>query len=171
MAGALAVCCLNACVAHYTRVQQTPDDYRHLPAAANANWRYSAGGPVELQPVEKTLRRHDAIPLSYPSSGVNEHAGNLVQGEYLRSRLPGPKKLLVVLPIWGSSMYPSQKDVESGRLDQGAIFLPWCTQVDSVHMPLWRSRPAQRFQAVAVHSSPGNGKTPLTCCFISKRGV
>ena len=109
MAGALAVCCLNACVAHYNRVQQTPDDYRQLPAAANAGWHYSAGGPVELQPVEKTLRRHDVIPLSYPSSGVNGHAGNLVQGEYLRSRLPGPKKLLVVLPIWGSSMYPSQK--------------------------------------------------------------
>ena len=109
ISGALAVCCLSACVAHYTRDQQTVDDYRYAPRVVNPDWQYTAGGPVDLESAERTLRHHDVIPLSFASSGVNGHAHNRVDGLYLRSRLPGPKKLVIVLPIWGASRYPPQK--------------------------------------------------------------
>ena len=103
---ALALCCLNACVAHYTRDQRTADGYVYAPPVANDDWEYATNGPVELAPPSRTLRHHEAIPLSYASSGANGHAQNRVEGLYLRSRLPGAKKLLIVLPIWGSSRYP-----------------------------------------------------------------
>lgn len=109
VAGALVACSLSACVAHFTRGPLTQDGYRYVPPSPSPEWQYTAGGPVELHPVEKSLPWHDAIPLSYTSSGVNGHKENLVEGLYLRSRLPGRKKLLVVLPIWGSSRYPPQK--------------------------------------------------------------
>ena len=107
--GALALCCLNACVAHYTRDQRTDDGYVYTPPVASEEYEYSTNGPVELGPPLRTLRHHDAIPLSYASSGANGHARNRVEGLYLRSRVPGAKKLLIVLPIWGSSRYPPRK--------------------------------------------------------------
>ena len=106
---ALALCCLNGCVAHYTRDQRTDDGYVYTPPVANAELQYSTNGPVQLEPPTRTLRHHDAIPLSFASSGANGHALNRVEGLYLRSRLPGAKKLLIVLPIWGSSRYPPRK--------------------------------------------------------------
>ena len=45
--------------------------------------------------------------FSFPSYGDNAQEGNLVTGEYLESREPGKKKLVIVLPIWGSSDFPS----------------------------------------------------------------
>ena len=109
ISGALALGCLNACVAHYTRDQRTDDDYVYTPPVASVEYEYYANGPVDLGPPLRTLRHHDAIPLSYASSGTNGHAQNRVEGLYLRSRLPGAKKLLIVLPIWGSSRYPPRK--------------------------------------------------------------
>ena len=42
-------------------------------------------------------------------SGRNGHPQNLVEGQYFRSRSPGPKPLVVVMPIWGTSSYPPSK--------------------------------------------------------------
>ena len=109
ISGAIALCCLNACVAHYTRDQRTADGYAYTPPVTTAQWQYSTNGPVELEPSARTLRHHDVIPLSFASSGSNGHAQNRVEGLYLRSRLPGAKKLLIVLPIWGASRYPPRK--------------------------------------------------------------
>ncbi len=52
---------------------------------------------------------HDIFRIEYPSSGHNGHPQNIVEGLYLRSRDPGPKKLVVVMPIWGTSTYPPDK--------------------------------------------------------------
>ncbi|HZL92399.1 MAG TPA: hypothetical protein VFB99_02105, partial [Vicinamibacterales bacterium] len=66
--------------------------------------------PVTLSatPIEST-RHHDVLRLSYPSSGHNGHPDNLVEGQFYRSREPGAKKLVVVMPIWGTSDYPPEK--------------------------------------------------------------
>ena len=108
VAGALAACCLFACVAHYSRDQQPNGGYRYAPPVPDPAWQYTARGPVALSPIADSTRFHEVIPLSYASSGVNGHAHNRVEGQYLRSRQPGLKKVLIVLPIWGSSRYPSQ---------------------------------------------------------------
>ena len=109
VAGALAACCLCACVAHYSRDHQPNDGYRYAPPEPGPEWQYAARGPVSLASTRETTRFHDVIPLSFASSGVNGHSLNRVEGLYLRSRGPGRKKVLIVLPIWGSSRYPPQK--------------------------------------------------------------
>ena len=47
--------------------------------------------------------------LAFPSHGDNGQEGNLVTIQYYKSTLPGKKKLVIVLPIWGSYTYPSRK--------------------------------------------------------------
>jgi len=101
---------LSACVAHLSRDQQTNNGYEYRPpVSAYPALNYVAAGPVELRSPLETLEHHDVIPLSYFSSGTNGHAENQIEGLYLRSRLPGTKKLLIVLPIWGSHTYPPEK--------------------------------------------------------------
>ncbi|MFQ5761238.1 MAG: alpha/beta hydrolase [Acidiferrobacterales bacterium] len=51
--------------------------------------------------------------LSFPSLGDNGQPGNLVKALYYQSKLPGQKKLVIVLPIWGTSTYPSRKITKS----------------------------------------------------------
>ncbi|MFQ6022441.1 MAG: dienelactone hydrolase family protein [Acidiferrobacterales bacterium] len=51
--------------------------------------------------------------LSFPSIGENGQDGNLVTGLYYQSKLPGKKKLVIVLPIWGTHTYPSRKMTKS----------------------------------------------------------
>ena len=109
LTGAILLC-LGACVGHYRRDQQTVEGYEYEPPTAAApSLNYTVNGPVELGEPARQLRYHDAIPLSYGSSGSNGHARNRVEGLYLRSRLPGAKKLVIVLPIWGTSTYPPRK--------------------------------------------------------------
>ena len=45
--------------------------------------------------------------LSFPSIGDNGQIGNLVTVDYHRSRLPGKHPVVIVLPIWGRHVYPS----------------------------------------------------------------
>ena len=152
---ALVVCCQSACVAHYSRDQRTSDGYVYLPPVANPELQYSTNGPVRLDPPVRRLRHHDAIPLSYGSSGANGHAQNRVEGLYLRSRQPGPKKLVIVLPIWGSSRYPPQKIAHGyarhSRGDAHVIWLygepplfPWET--------LWSTPSEEEWVSVAENS-------------------
>jgi len=45
--------------------------------------------------------------LSFPSIGTNGQTDNLVTVDYHRSRLPGAHPVVIVLPIWGRHVYPS----------------------------------------------------------------
>jgi hypothetical protein len=47
--------------------------------------------------------------MEFRSSGRNGHPDNIVEGQYFRSREPGRKPLVVVMPIWGTSSYPPAK--------------------------------------------------------------
>ena len=119
--------CLGACVAHFRRDQQTGNDYQYSPPTVAATpLNYTVNGPVELGTSTKQLRYHDAIPLSFGSSGSNGHALNRVEGLYLRSRLPGAKKLVIVLPIWGTSTYPPRKVAHGyARHSKGDAHVLW----------------------------------------------
>lgn len=44
--------------------------------------------------------------LRFPSSGENGQEGNVVTARYYESIEPGPRPLVVVLPIWGGHTYP-----------------------------------------------------------------
>lgn len=68
--------------------------------------------PVTPQ-LEQTLRRqrghYRVWDLELPSIGDNAQPGNVVRARYFESDLPGPKRLILVLPIYGKSHYPSYK--------------------------------------------------------------
>jgi hypothetical protein len=69
----------------------------------------SSAVPVQISaPIEST-RQHEVVRLSFPSAGANGHPRSLVEGRYFRSLEPGAKKLVVVMPIWGTSSYPPSK--------------------------------------------------------------
>ena len=72
---------------------------------------YGTDNPVSIrfsEPMDRT-RTHDIMRFEYDSSGRNGHPQNIVEGLYFKSRDPGPKKLVVVMPIWGTSTYPPDK--------------------------------------------------------------
>lgn len=57
---------------------------------------------------EKILEteRYQSYFLSMPSSGPNGQNKNLATARYLKNKTIGQKKLIIILPIYGSSTYP-----------------------------------------------------------------
>ncbi len=45
--------------------------------------------------------------IRFPSSELNGQPDNLVDARYFRSNTPGPRPLLIVLPIWATHTFPS----------------------------------------------------------------
>ena len=101
---------LSGCVLHFHRNLQPPPAFEYTPPEkANTNFSCCASeSPVQLEPL-RTTRLHQVFHLSFRSTGTNGHPQNLVEGEYYRSLDPGPKRLVVVMPIWGTSTYPPSK--------------------------------------------------------------
>jgi hypothetical protein len=105
----LALAC-SGCVLHIHRDGPPPPAFTYTPLATAAEpFQVKEPHPVILgEPISHT-RHHDIVPLSFESSGHNGHPDNRVIGQYYRSRAPGRKKLVVVMPIWGTSTYPPRK--------------------------------------------------------------
>jgi dienelactone hydrolase len=57
--------------------------------------------------VEEEGARHTVRRLALPSMGENGQDGNLITSRYFQGTAPGPSALVIVLPIWGGSPYPS----------------------------------------------------------------
>lgn len=53
--------------------------------------------------------------LTIPSSGENGQEGDRIEALYYQSRSPGPRRMVIVLPIWGSYNYPSDTITDSIR--------------------------------------------------------
>ena len=101
----------SGCALHIHRNQAPPPGFQYTaPESVAPEFELTETHPVTLSatPIEST-RHHDVLRLSYPSSGHNGHPDNLVEGQFYRSREPGAKKLVVVMPIWGTSDYPPEK--------------------------------------------------------------
>jgi dienelactone hydrolase len=88
------------------------------PGAAEAARRSLPHPPTfeyQLPPpdVEQTAdpawrgRHHERVRIAFDSSGQNGQPGRQVSAEYYRSTAPGPRPVVVVLPLWGTSAYPS----------------------------------------------------------------
>lgn len=59
--------------------------------------------------------RYEIRRLSFPSIGGNGQIGNLVTVDYHRSKVPGAHPVVIVLPIWGRHVYPSNAIVRTLR--------------------------------------------------------
>lgn len=69
--------------------------------------------PSVQMDAEAGNKRYRVFHVSFPSVGDNGQDQNLVTALYYESKTPGKKKLVVVLPIWGTHTYPSRKITES----------------------------------------------------------
>ena len=105
----LALAC-TGCALHVHRNPEPAPGFRYEPAqAAAVPFEAFERTNVDLsEPFDET-RSHEIVRLSFRSSGRNGHPENLVEGQYFRSKAPGRKSLVVVMPIWGTSDYPPQK--------------------------------------------------------------
>lgn len=85
------------------------------PAQIDFGFDYEKSSIHPSNHVEQKLetKHYRVRSLSFPSLGDNGQRGNLVKALYYQSKLPGKKKLVIVLPIWGTSTYPSRKITKS----------------------------------------------------------
>ncbi len=100
---------LSACASH----TWAPCDCTSDAAQSNAGqdlFAYPAE-PIDAKNriVKDKKDDHDVRYLRFPSYGENGQPDNLVTGYYYRSKKPGAKPLVVVLPIWGTYRYPPEK--------------------------------------------------------------
>jgi hypothetical protein len=105
----LALAC-TGCALHVHRDPE-PSPGFHYEAAQPAAVPFDSFERTAVQlsePFDET-GSHEMVRLSFRSNGRNGHPENLVEGQYFRSKEPGPKGLVVVMPIWGTSDYPPQK--------------------------------------------------------------
>jgi hypothetical protein len=153
------------CALHVHRDYSPPPGFHYSPpTVADSHFQYRPQGDVQLSaPIEST-RTHDIVRISFPSTGHNGHPQNIVEGQYFRSKEPGPKKLVVVMPIWGTSDYPPAK-ISSGYArhagkDTQVIWIygtaplfPWhelsTVQTEEQFMAMARDS-AQRYQAAVT---------------------
>ena len=102
--------CVSGCVAHLHRAPATTSDYRYRPPETSAPPFTQAGPPeVELSDAVQSTRFHELVNLTFPSSGTHGGPDGVVEALYYRSLSPGPKKLVIVMPIWGTSDYPPSR--------------------------------------------------------------
>jgi hypothetical protein len=101
----------SGCVLHVHRNLPPPPGFSYTPPQTTApEFERGPASPVTLSPAPSdSTRNHDIYAISFRSTGHNGHPENLVEGQYFRARDAGAKKLVVVMPIWGTSDYPPAK--------------------------------------------------------------
>lgn len=113
---------LSACVS-FVHVPFEPDSRLFMPATLTTDplFAYERRAVradnhvlVELETPNYVVRE-----MSFPSVGDNGQDGDLVTARYYQSRKPGRKPLVIVLPIWGTHKYPSEKTSWSLRKRSG----------------------------------------------------
>jgi hypothetical protein len=108
LAAVLALAC-SGCALHLDRDPEPAPGFRYDDPVPAAPFDSFERAPVELSEPFDEMRTHELVRLSFRSSGRNGHPENLVEGQYFRSKDSGPKSLVVVMPIWGTSDYPPAK--------------------------------------------------------------
>ncbi len=103
------------CTSHTTTPLRTAADLAKVESgsagASDAPFQY-ARSPV---PFDNHNVGQGASPeyslrdLTIPSIGDNAQADGLITARYFRSELPGPRPLVIILPIFARHTYPSEK--------------------------------------------------------------
>lgn len=103
---------LPACTSHEHQAYSpsVAPGYYTTPASSHSGYYdYSARTP-QPQTYELPFQQIEGYTLTglrFPSSEENGQPGNLVDARYFRSQKPGPKPLLIVMPIWATHTFPA----------------------------------------------------------------
>lgn len=126
-AAAILLVVASGCVGHLHRDPATPADYEYAePQTAHPMFTHDGPAEVRLSEPIDTTGFHEIVELAYPSSGTHGGPDGIVDALYYRSRSPGAKKLVIVLPIWGTSSYPPSR-ISRGyaRRSRGEAHIIW----------------------------------------------
>jgi len=104
----------SGCTSHIrTPLVRTGDRYdpTGLEASLNPAFEYPK---AEVGSTNHVIRQgatpgYELRELQIPSIGENAQAENLIGARFFRSLEPGPRPLVIVLPIWARYTYPSRK--------------------------------------------------------------
>lgn len=80
----------------------------HAPAVETFDYRPSRGDVTVHEPAGQR-RGYVTRRITMPASFENGQPGNLITGTYYAHPSPGTRPLVIVLPVWGVSEYPSIK--------------------------------------------------------------
>jgi len=109
-AAVLAMAGLSGCVSHVHYPLEAPSVTASAAPAPVGLFDYDgAAGSPALRRGAGRERGYATHRLSMPASFENGQPDNLVTGTYYASPSPGKKPLVIVLPVWGVSDYPSTK--------------------------------------------------------------
>lgn len=107
----LAAVLAGGCVSHV----HYPGEGRLVTAASQApvlkefEYQRSSSSAPALRETGETKRGYTIHRFSMPASFENGQPDNLVTGTYYESSVAGPRPLVIVLPVWGVSEYPSTR--------------------------------------------------------------
>lgn len=111
LAGGLSlVAWLSACTSHEHQ-PYTPSVTAHAEYATYSSGYYEYNAPVpkpDVYPLPfQQISGYQVEGFRFPSSEDNGQPGNMVDARYFRSKQPGKKPLLIVLPIWATHTFPA----------------------------------------------------------------
>ena len=93
------------------RTHIAPDPQTTVTAIATADFGSPFDQPrISIAATEqrvKTSSRYELLRFEFPSNGGNGQPDDMVVVDYHRSTLPGSHPVIIVLPIWGRYVYPS----------------------------------------------------------------
>lgn len=117
LATALAAVLLSGCLAAHHIPYESGRIISPNPTVARpSNRPATPSEPLEYSNhTEPRLatRSHRVRRIEFDSTGDNGQPESRISALYYESRAPGAKRLVVVLPIWGASTYPSNKITRS----------------------------------------------------------
>ncbi len=113
---------LTGCASHvHTPFQQEQNAAlgRAIPVAYGNRLAHRREPVYPAFRYEKETGQHWVHSLSLPSAGENGQEGNLVTARYYQGKSSGAKPLIIVLPVWGVSRYPSNAMADHLRRQNG----------------------------------------------------
>ncbi len=106
---ALVALCLSGCISHV----REPYSGSGVQTPAAPGPFVGARAPVDMTLAPsldgKRTRHYDAHRFSFSATGSNGQTGNAVSGRLFSGVAAGPRPVVIVLPVWGISEYPSRK--------------------------------------------------------------
>jgi dienelactone hydrolase len=130
----LAVPLLAACATGAIRVPYAPTPGAPpARAAAPDPFAYERRPVAMTNHVEEEGRDYTVRLVAMPSVGENGQEGNLLTSRYYQSKAAGRRPLVIVVPIWGGSPYPSTmvaRDLVSGGRSHVLLLLGEQTVID-----------------------------------------
>lgn len=117
-----AACVLGGCLAHRDTGPVGPTPIPARPLDSANPFAYETGVSDVSFDLVDSGRRYDVFRFDMASSGDNGHPDRRLRATFYRANGDGARPLVVIMPIWGSYVYPPRKLAKTlRRKSKGAL--------------------------------------------------